>query len=124
MSASGPRLLLQSLSIAPLHLLVDVHTAGGSRHVPITVDTHRWAHCIFQTIRSTHGGRQASCTESPPTASLLKPDNSHNHSECLFGLTCAAGQAHSRLSQSCPAAGRCVRFYWTSFGDRKPVALY
>ena len=40
-SASGPRLLLQLLSIAPLHLLVDVHTAGGSRHVPITVDTHR-----------------------------------------------------------------------------------
>ena len=42
-SASAPRLLLQSFSIAPLHLLVDVHTAGGSRHVPITVDTHRWA---------------------------------------------------------------------------------
>ena len=49
MSASGPRLLLQSLSVAPLHLLVDVHTAGGSRHVPITVDTHRWAHPPLQT---------------------------------------------------------------------------
>ena len=40
-TASGPRLLVQSLSIAPLHLLVDVHAAGGSRHIPITVDTHR-----------------------------------------------------------------------------------
>ena len=51
MSASEPRLLLQSLSIAPLHLLVDVHTAGGSRHVPITVDTHRWAHSPFRIIQ-------------------------------------------------------------------------
>lgn len=40
-TASAPRLLVQSLSIAPLHLLVDVHAAGGSRHIPITVDTHR-----------------------------------------------------------------------------------
>ena len=77
MSAGVPRLLLQSLSIAPLHFLADVHLAGGSRHVPISVDTHRWAHCVFQTSRSTHGGRRASCTESSPTASLLKPDNSH-----------------------------------------------
>lgn len=42
-TASAPRLLVQSLSIAPVHLLVDVHAAGGSRHIPITVDTHRWA---------------------------------------------------------------------------------
>ena len=55
MSAGGPRLLLQSLSIAPLHFLADVHLAGGSRHVPISVDTHRWAHCVFQTSQSTHG---------------------------------------------------------------------
>ena len=41
-TASAPRLLLQSLNIAPLHLMVDVHAAGGSRHIPITVDTHRW----------------------------------------------------------------------------------
>ena len=41
-TASAPRLLVQSLSIAPVHLLVDVHAAGGSRHIPITVDTHRW----------------------------------------------------------------------------------
>lgn len=41
-TASGPRLLVQSLSIASLHLLVDVHAAGGSQHIPITVDTHRW----------------------------------------------------------------------------------
>ena len=41
-TASAPRLLVQSLNIAPLHLLVDVHAAGGSRHIPITVDTHRW----------------------------------------------------------------------------------
>ncbi len=40
-TASAPRLLVQSLSIAPIHLLVDVHAAGGSRHIPITVDTHR-----------------------------------------------------------------------------------
>lgn len=40
-TASGARLLVQRLSVAPLHLLVDVHAAGGSRHIPITVDTHR-----------------------------------------------------------------------------------
>lgn len=41
-AASAPRLLVQVLSVAPLRLLADVHAAGGSRHIPITLDTHRW----------------------------------------------------------------------------------
>jgi len=48
-TASAPRLLVQSLSVAPLHLLVDVHAAGGSRHIPITVDTHRLKPACLQT---------------------------------------------------------------------------
>lgn len=41
-TACALRLLVQSLSVGPVHLLVDVHAAGGSRPIPITVDTHRW----------------------------------------------------------------------------------
>ena len=40
-TASAPRLLVQSLSISPVTLLVDMHAAGGSRHIPVTIDTHR-----------------------------------------------------------------------------------
>ena len=140
MSASGPRLLLQSLSIAPLHLLVDVHTAGGSRHIPITVDTHRWAHSPFPDPPGVHVvaehsvavppiphapiRRQAACTESPLTPSPLIVDNSHNQSECFLRLTCAAGQAHSCLSQICPAAARSVNSCWASFENTKPIVLW
>jgi hypothetical protein len=85
-TASAARLLVQRLSVAPLHLLVDVHTAGGSRHIPITVDTHRWGQETYVHHVSPAAYKMLTDCTSCSDARCFKASSNSGNTCCITAL--------------------------------------
>jgi hypothetical protein len=43
-AASASRLLIEVLSLGRVSLLLDLHASQASQHIPVSIDTHRYAH--------------------------------------------------------------------------------